>query len=355
MGPTATRSSASPASPQGLCERLERDLGRFPFHTFWGPNAGLPCTQWIARCAAEILKRDRPELSLVYLPHLDYDPQRFGPAGCDMARLVRELDDACGAILDAARQVGARVWVVSEYGHGDVSRPILLNRVLREAGFLSVRPGPFGETLDTFGSRAFAVCDHQVAHVYVARPDDLERVSDLISELPGVSRVLAGRDRREIGLDHPRAGELVVLSQSDSWFAYPYWLDDRLAPDFARTVDIHRKPGYDPCELFFDPGLWWPKGRAIRRLAQKKLGFRTLFDVIPLDPGLVRGSHGVPAARARGSSDLDRRRSGAIARGVNSDDRCPRLAPAGPLSRLTCCERGTRSTGEFATLPARRS
>ncbi len=92
-----------------------------------------------------------------------------------------------------------------------------------------------------------------------------------------------------------RAGELVVLSHSDSWFAYPYWLDNRMAPDFARTVDIHRKPGYDPCELFFDPGLWWPKGRAIRRLAQKKLGFRTLFDVIPLDPGLVKGSHGVPA------------------------------------------------------------
>jgi predicted AlkP superfamily pyrophosphatase or phosphodiesterase len=283
--------------PQGICERLERDLGRFPFHTFWGPNAGLPCTQWIARSAAEILKRDRPELSLVYLPHLDYDPQRFGPAGCDMAHLVRELDDACATIIDAASQVGARVWAVSEYGHCDVSRPILLNRVLREAGFLSVRPGPFGETLDTFGSRAFAVCDHQVAHVYVGRTDDRQRVGELITEVAGVSRVLAGRDRREIGLDHARAGELVALSRSDSWFAYPYWSDDRIAPDFARTVDIHRKPGYDPCELFFDPGLWWPKGRAIGRLAQKKLGFRTLFDVIPLDPALVRGGHGVPAAR----------------------------------------------------------
>ncbi len=281
---------------QGLCERLERDLGRFPFHTFWGPNAGLPATEWIADCAARLLRYFRPELTLVYLPHLDYDPQRFGPAGCDMARLVRELDDACGEILHVANHVGARVWVVSEYGHADVSRPILLNRVLREAGFLSVRPGPFGETLDTFGSRAFAVCDHQLAHVYVARPQDLERVSDLIKGIPGVSRLFTGKDRREIGLDHPRAGEVVVLSQSDSWFAYPYWLDDRLAPDFARTVDIHRKPGYDPCELFFDPGLWWPKGRAIRRLVQKKLGFRTLFDVIPLDAALVRGSHGVPAA-----------------------------------------------------------
>jgi predicted AlkP superfamily pyrophosphatase or phosphodiesterase len=283
--------------PVGMCERLERDLGRFPFHSFWGPNAGLPCTQWIARCAAEILKGDRPELSLVYLPHLDYDPQRFGPSGCDMGRLVRELDDACEPLIDHARAVGARIWVVSEYGHGDVSRPIPLNRVLREAGFLSVRPGPFGESLDTFGSRAFAVCDHQLAHLYVAQKGDRARVRDLIAGLPGVSRVCSEAERGEIGLDHPRSGELVVLSHADSWFAYPYWLDDRLAPDFARTVDIHRKPGYDPCELFFDPGIWWPKGRAIARLAQKKLGFRTLFDVVPLDAGLVRGSHGVPAAR----------------------------------------------------------
>jgi predicted AlkP superfamily pyrophosphatase or phosphodiesterase len=283
--------------PEGLCERLERDLGQFPFHTFWGPNAGLPATEWIADCAAQLLNQLKPELCLVYLPHLDYDPQRFGPAGCDMVRLVGELDQACAPILDAARHIGARVWVVSEYGHCDVSRPILLNRVLREAGFLSVRPGPFGETLDTFGSRAFAVCDHQLAHIYVGRPADLGRVRDTISELPGVSRVLAGPGRSEIGLDHPRAGELVVLSQSDSWFAYPYWLDDRRAPDFARTVDIHRKPGYDPCELFFDPELRWPKGRAVRRLIQKKLGFRTLFDVIPLDAGLVKGSHGAPASR----------------------------------------------------------
>jgi predicted AlkP superfamily pyrophosphatase or phosphodiesterase len=240
------------------------------------------------------LRRHRPELTLVYLPHLDYDPQRFGPSGCDLVRLVRELDDACVLILEQGRSVGARVWVVSEYGHVDVKRPILLNRALRAAGLLSIRPGPFGELLDTFGSVAFAVCDHQVAHVYLKEASNREpsRVRELIAGLPGVARVLTGRDRAEFGLDHPRAGDMVVLSEGDSWFAYPYWIDDRAAPDFARTVDIHRKPGYDPCELFFDPRLWWPEGRALLRLVQKKLGFRTRFDVIPLDPKLVRGSHG---------------------------------------------------------------
>jgi predicted AlkP superfamily pyrophosphatase or phosphodiesterase len=287
-------------TPDGLCERIERNLGRFPFHTFWGPNAGLACTEWIARCAASVLANERPELCLVYLPHLDYDPQRLGPSRCEMRRLVRELDDACGAICDAARTLGARVWVVSEYGHTDVSRPVLLNRALRESGFLSVRPGPFGEVLDNFRSRAFAVCDHQLAHVYLRGGEDhlVEEVRGTLADLPGVDRVLAGEERSQIGLDHPRSGELVALARSDSWFAYPYWLEDRAAPDFARTVDIHRKPGYDPCELFFDPHFLWPRGRAIGRLVQKKLGFRTLFDVIPLDPGLVRGSHGLPAQNA---------------------------------------------------------
>jgi predicted AlkP superfamily pyrophosphatase or phosphodiesterase len=283
-------------TPDGLCDRLERELGNFPFHTFWGPSAGLHCTQWIARAAASVIDRERPDLTLVYLPHLDYGPQRLGPARCGMPRLVGELDCACVPLLAQARKSGARVWVVGEYGHCGVNRPVLLNRVFREANMLAVRPGPFGEMLDTFASKAFAVCDHQLAHVYTAPGQDIERLRELIANQPGVGRVLAGKERAEFGLDHLRSGEIVVLSQPDAWFAYPYWLDDRLAPDFARTVDIHRKPGYDPCELFFDPGLVWPKGRAIRRLIQKKLGFRTLFDVIPLDPSLVRGSHGLPAA-----------------------------------------------------------
>jgi predicted AlkP superfamily pyrophosphatase or phosphodiesterase len=283
-------------SPPGLTERLEHALGPFPFQTFWGPTAGLPCTQWIARCAAEVLRSERPDLTLVYLPHLDYDPQRFGPAGCDRKRLTGELDDACAPLLDAAREIGARVWVVSEYGHVNVSRAVLPNRALREAGLLTARDGPFGEAPDLFASRAFAVCDHQLAHVYVPDPADVPQVRDLLAGLKGVARVLAGEARGEVQLRHERSGELVALAEPDAWFAYPFWLDDRRAPDYARTVDIHRKPGYDPCELFFDPKLWWPKGRAMRRLIQKKLGFRTLFDVVSLDPSLVRGSHGLAAS-----------------------------------------------------------
>jgi predicted AlkP superfamily pyrophosphatase or phosphodiesterase len=257
--------------------------------------AGLPCSDWIGRCAAEVLSTPAgpPDLTLIYLPHLDYETQRLGPDNSDWTKLGRELDQACAPILDAAQRIGARVWVVNEYAHVQVDQPVYLNRVLRLTGLLAARPGPFGEQLDTFGSRAFAVCDHQLAHVYVRAADDVAEVRDLIAATDGVDRVYAGAERAEIGLEHPRSGEIVVLSKPNAWFAYPFWLDDAVAPDYARTVDIHRKPGYDPCELFLDPKLRWGKGRALRRLVQKKLGLRTLFDVIPLDGALVRGSHGL--------------------------------------------------------------
>ena len=286
-------------TPAGLSDRLEKQLGPFPFSAFWGPMAGLPSSTWIAHAAAEVLASEQPDLSLVYLPHLDYDPQRFGPSGSDMPRLVRELDDACAPLLDMAQETGARVWVVSEYGLVDVNQPVLLNRVLRQQGLLSVRPGPFGDILDTFGSRAFAVCDHQVAHIYVKEPADIAVVRELVAATSGVGKVFANEERADIGMNHARAGELVALAKPNAWFAYPFWLDDRCEPDFARTIDIHRKPGYDPCEMLFDPKLLWPKGRAAWRLLQKKLGFRALFDVVPVDPTLIRGSHGLPTTDSR--------------------------------------------------------
>jgi hypothetical protein len=286
------------SEPEMWSGRLRQSLGDFPFTTFWGPRAGLPCSQWIARAAAVVLRAEGgpPELTLVYLPHLDYDTQRLGPEGCDWPRLVGELDAAVEPVLDAARTVGARVWVVNEYTHIQISRAVLVNRALREMGFLVAREGPFGEQLDTFASRAFAVCDHQVAHVYLKHADDAAAARDAVAQLDGVQHVFAGDERGQIGLTNSRAGDLIALAARDAWFAYPFWVDDQRAPDYARTVDIHRKPGYDPCELFLDPRLMFPRLRVARRLLAKTRGFRALFDVIPLDPALVRGSHGLPAA-----------------------------------------------------------
>ncbi len=279
--------------PEDFAPGLERDLGAFPFFAFWGPRAGLPATTWIARATAQVLRTRRPSFTFAYLPHLDYDLQRFGPDAPGTVERVREVDAAAGLVLDAAEETGTEVVVFSEYGILPVSVVAWPNRVLREAGLLAVRDGPFGEGLDVFRSRAFAVCDHQIAHVYVRDPHDLDAVASRLEGLPAVGRVLDRDARVRMGIEHPRGGDLVLLAKPNAWFAYPYWLDDRRAPDFARTVDIHRKPGYDPCELFVDPTIRLPAWRVARRLLRKKLGFRMKMDVVPLDATLVRGSHGV--------------------------------------------------------------
>ena len=221
---------------------------------------------------------------------MDYDFQRH--TSPDLKR-VKELDNCAQTIIQAADQIGANVVVVSEYGLTPVQRPVHLNVHLRREGFLSVRPGPYGEMLLPGDSRAFAVADHQLAHLYVRESSDISGVKRLVESIPGVSAVL---EPEELQLNHPRSGELIVLAENDAWFTYYYWLDSRSAPDFANTVDIHRKPGYDPCELFATSRV-----RALARVAQKKLGFRYRMDIVPLKPELVGGSHGLaPSSPEKG-------------------------------------------------------
>ena len=279
--------------PPELAGALQQRFGRFPFFEFWGPRAGLPSSEWIAEVSGHILETERPELALVYLPHLDYDHQRFGPDAARSREAVREIDRVATRLIERARARGYEVLVFSEYGIEAVEKPTFLNRVLREKGYLQVQETLHGELLDAGASRAFAVVDHQVAHIYVQKGEDLGSVAGLLQKTEGVARVLDEDAKRAVGLDHPRSGELIALAERGSWFAYPYWLDEAKRPDFAPTVDIHRKPGYDPAELFVDPKLAFPSLRVLLRLAQKKLGFRYLIDVIPTDPSLVRGSHGL--------------------------------------------------------------
>ena len=262
------------------CE-LVKKIGPFPFFNFWGPNAGLPASHWIADATAIVLRQQQPQVTLAYLPHLDYDFQRFPHH--DPAR-VAEVDACASTIIEAANSIGAKTIVVSEYGLMPVNRPVHINRALRKAGHLEIRQGPFGEMLIPGESTAFAVADHQLAHIYIQEANLIDEVRSLVAAIPGVDQVV---EPVQFELDHARSGELIALANPDSWFTYYYWLDDSSAPDFARTVDIHRKPGYDPCELFITS-----KTRAIRKLVQKKLGFRYSMDVIPLDATLVRGSHG---------------------------------------------------------------
>ena len=274
--------------PKALHEELRARLGDFPLFDFWGPRAGIKSSEWIGRCARHVYDTRKPTLTLVYLPHLDYDLQRLGPRDPGIAAQLRAIDAVAGELIEHVEKDGARVIVLSEYGIGEVTGAVHVNRALRQAGLIEVREERGLEKLDAGASEAFAVADHQVAHVYVRRRERVAEVRALLEGLEGVAEVLGDDEKRAAGIDHARSGELVAVSRADRWFSYYYWLDDDRAPEFARTVDIHRKPGYDPVELFTDSSI----AKVGWVLLKKAAGFRYLMDVIPLDASLVRGSHG---------------------------------------------------------------
>lgn len=283
------------AHPPALHDELDAQLGKFPLFKFWGPMADIESSRWIARATLHVMETRQPTLAFCYLPHLDYNLQRLGPdlAHPRLQKDLEEVDALCGELIEASSREGRAVVVVSEYGIMPVRDAVHINRALREASLVAVREEMGREVLAPGALEAFAVADHQLAHVYVRSPDRRAEVRALLAGLDGVEHVLDEEGKRQVGLDHPRSGELVAISAADRWFSYYYWLDEARAPDFATTVDIHRKPGYDPVELFVDPALRLPPIAIGWRLAKRKLGMRTLLDVIsPSMTRLVKGSHG---------------------------------------------------------------
>lgn len=285
------------AYPPELHDELDAELGQFPLFKFWGPAADITSSKWISDATRYVMDTRDPTLALTYLPHLDYNLQRLGPDldHKDIQRDLNQIDNLCGQLIEKAESQGRHVIVVSEYGITPVTDAVNINRELRKAGLLKVRVEKDREQFDAGASDAFAVADHQLAHVYINNPDCLEQTRTLLQNLDGVEHVLDEAGKKQWGLDHQRSGELVAISHADRWFSYYYWLDDERAPDYAKTVDIHRKPGYDPVELFVDPEIKMPLAAIASRVARKKMGFRTLLDVISLkDTKLVKGAHGRP-------------------------------------------------------------
>lgn len=278
--------------PSELRDHLQERFGQFPLFHFWGPKTTIKSSQWIADATIETDRMHDPTLTLVYLPHLDYNLQRFGLDFSKIGKDLREIDTVVGQLLDHYAQQDCEIIILSEYGITDVDRPIHVNRELRRAGFLDIRVERGLELLDAGASRAFAVADHQLAHVYVKDEADKEAVANILKDIPGVEKILSGEDRKAAGLDHERAGDFVLVADNHSWFTYYFWLDDARAPDYARMVDIHKKPGYDPVELFTDPDDPLVMPKVAWKLLKKKLGFRTVLDIIPLKAELVKGSHG---------------------------------------------------------------
>ncbi|WP_242919984.1 alkaline phosphatase family protein [Pontibacter liquoris] len=278
--------------PPELRDRLQEKLGTFPLFSYWGPKTTIKSSQWIAEASKLTDEWYDPTLTLIYLPHLDYNLQRIGPKDPRIAKDLREIDALCQDLITFYEAKGAQVILLSEYGISEVSNPVHLNRVLREHGYIAVREERGTELLDAGISQAFAVADHQVAHVYVNDKSKLAEIKQLLQQLPGVQEVLAGDERNKYKLAHERCGDLVAVADKDSWFTYYFWLDDAKAPDYARMVDIHKKPGYDPVELFTNPDIKFLVPLVAGKVLKKKLGFRMVMDIIPLNAKLVKGSHG---------------------------------------------------------------
>lgn len=278
--------------PMRMREEVKANLGDFPFPSFWGPMAGIKSSEWIADSAKWVEEQHQPNLSLVYLPHLDYNLQRLGPNDPAMAADYREIDRVAGDLIDFFQQREINPIVLSEYGITAVNRSIALNRIFRAKGWITIKEELGLELLDCGASKAFAIADHQIAHIYVNDPTIRNEVRAAVEAVDGVARVIDPTEHSEDDLDHERSGDLIAFSEEDSWFNYYYWEDDCKAPDFARCIDIHRKYGYDPVELFVDPAITFPKLKIGGKLLRKILGFRILMDVIPLDTSLVKGSHG---------------------------------------------------------------
>ncbi|MFH4400448.1 nucleotide pyrophosphatase/phosphodiesterase family protein [Vibrio diabolicus] len=278
--------------PNEYHKSIESNIGCFPFFNFWGPNSNIRSSRWIVDCAIEHFTHNPTDLQFVYLPHLDYNLQRLGPSDPAISKDVIQLDHEIGRLIEFCNAEGAEILIVSEYGLHDVDTPIALNRELRKKNWLSVRESLGYELLDAGASDAFAVADHQIAHIYVNDRSKVEEIKAFVEQISGVEQVLDSHSKPCWGIDHSRSGDLIAVAKPNAWFSYYYWLEDTKRPDFANSVDIHRKPGYDPAELFIDPKLRFPKLRILSRLLQKKLGFRMLMDVVPDHADMVKGSHG---------------------------------------------------------------
>lgn len=256
--------------PPELCERLRKQLGVFPLRSYGGPLASLRSSRWIIRAIVSVLRHEEPDLLYGCIPHLDHQLQRYGPNSVAAQEACRRMDSMIQQLLAETRQEGYNSIVFGDFPITPATGVVSPNRTLRQRGWLRTRQVK-GMSYPYFhGSKAFCVVDHQIAHVYVWDRRIMEAVGRTLAGLEGVDRVLDGPAKAEAGVAHRRSGTMVLVAKPGYWFDYRWWHGRKEAPDYANHVDIHNKPGCDPCELFF--------GRTLFQTAQ--------------DPSRVRGTHG---------------------------------------------------------------
>jgi predicted AlkP superfamily pyrophosphatase or phosphodiesterase len=282
------------SKPVNYYETISKDSGEFNLMNYWGPFASIKSSEWITKSVQYTIKNHSPNLISAYFPQLDYTAQKFGHSSSQVTNDLAQIDNCVGNIIESVKKAGiyddTHFLLLSEYGFNDVKDAIPINRILREKGLLNVRAICGKEYIDYEYSDAFAMVDHQIAHIYINNSNSTvkEKVKVAIEDISGIDTVCDEEEKLKLHINHARSGELIAIAEQDRWFSYYWWYDDHKnismnqevgeinsidkAPTFTRTVDIHRKPGYDPLDLFIDP----------RRKC------------ISTDTRLIKGSHGRP-------------------------------------------------------------
>jgi predicted AlkP superfamily pyrophosphatase or phosphodiesterase len=258
------------SKPVSLNARLKKELGPFPLSSYWGPLASKISSEWIADSAISVMNNEKPDLLYVYLPHLDYDLQRFGPVSQQGWRAFWELLAIIKKLSESASKSGYKKLFFSDYAITPANEVIYPNQTLMNNGFFKTRNVNGMLYPDFHSSAAFSVVDHQIAHVYVFDLDKTGEAFTALQKMEGIYKILDIGGKTEAGVDHIRSGDFILIAKKGFWFDYRWWNEKAQAPDYATHVDIHNKPGYDPCELFFG----WPPGS------------------ISQDPRKIKGSHG---------------------------------------------------------------
>ena len=261
------------SKPPGSYEKLSDKIGKFDLTWYWGPLVSKRSSEWIEMATEYVLENEKPNFLFTYIPHLDYSFQRNGTSYKDLKDDLRFVDELVGKLVKKVSSLGmledTQFIIFSEYGFTDVNSDIPLNSIFRENDLVAVREIEGNEYLDLEHSNAFAMVDHQVAHIYV-KENYSNQVTKILEGIKGIDMILDNNLKQQFRINHQRSGDLIAISNKDKWFSYYWWFDQLKAPSFSRRVDIHRKPGYDPVELFFDPST----------------------KSIPLNAKLVKGSHG---------------------------------------------------------------
>ena len=291
--------------PPDYYEEVSQSIGEFDLYSYWGPFASFKSTEWISKSVEFTMEKHMPNLLYAYFPQLDYSSQKFGKNSNQVKDDLKKIDIVVNSIVEKIKKLGiiddTEFILFSEYGFNNVDEGISINKILREKGLLETRTIKNKEYIDFEYSKAFALVDHQIANIYLNKPEDKSKVKKVLENIPNIEMICDDKEKQNLKIDHSRSGDLIAISNKDKWFSYYWWNDDDKAPTFAKTVDIHRKPGYDPLELFVNP--------------QTKN--------IPFETSLIKGSHGRPFNLKTGeglSAYISSKKLGADKKDVDEDE-----------------------------------